>query len=120
MLGREGSLAIGAATAAVVWGIYNGALPTIAECRVSDEDDRDLAATERTAAWTAAAVVGGISLIAKDPTVFVIGGSMIVILSWWHRHANQHAPTMGNSAVPSARRVMAEDVSAGYEPSLVG
>ena len=120
MLGREGSLAIGAATAAVVWGIYNGALPTIAECRVSEQNDRDLAATERTAAWTAAAIVGGISLIAKDRTVFVVGASMIVILSWWHRHANMHSPTLGNSTVPSARRVMAEDISAGYEPSLAG
>lgn len=117
MLGRESSVTVGLATAAVVWGIYQVSMPAIADVRVSEPHDRDLAATERTAAWTSAAVVGGISLIAKDPTVFVIGASMIIALSWWHRHANAYQATMGSSAATPRQRVMAEDVAAGYGPS---
>src|SRR6185369_13477202 len=76
-LKREVSLGVGLATAALVWGIYNSALPSIADVRVSQPDDPDAAAVERAATWTAAAAVAGVSLISRDPTVFVLGGSMV-------------------------------------------
>lgn len=94
-LSREVSLGVGLATAALVWGVYNSALPSVAEARVASAHDSNLAATERAAAWTAAAAVAGISLLSKDPTVFVLGGGMIVALSWWHRHANHFDDTIG-------------------------
>jgi hypothetical protein len=43
----------------------------------------------------AAAAVAGVSLLSKDPTVFVLGGGMIVALSWWHRHANHYDAAIG-------------------------
>jgi len=118
-LKREVSLGVGLATAALVWGIYNSALPSIADVRVNDPDDRDVAATERAASWTAAAVVSGISLIAKDPTVFVLGGSMIVVMAWWHRHANAYNPSVGSAVMPSSRQVQNDSMSvgAGYTPA---
>jgi 4-amino-4-deoxy-L-arabinose transferase-like glycosyltransferase len=94
-LKREVSLGVGLATAALVWGIYNSALPSVAEARVSAPHDADLSGTERAAAWTAAAAVAGVSLLSKDPTVFVLGGGMIVALSWWHRHANHYDAAIG-------------------------
>ena len=95
----ELSIGVGLATAAVVYGVYNVALPTVAEVRVNDKDDADIGAAEKTAAWTAAAVVAGISLIAKDATVFIIGGAMTVALSWWYKHGNQVNPEF-SMAVP--------------------
>jgi hypothetical protein len=113
MLKREVSLGVGLATAALVWGIYQGALPTLAEGRVSDPQDRDLAGAERAASWTAAAAVAGVSLIAKDPTVFILGGSMVVALAWLHRHANHNNPMTGAASyTPSSRQVSAEINSA--------
>lgn len=100
-LSREVSLGTGLATAGLVWGIFNSALPSVAEARVAAPIDRDLAATERAATWTAAAVVSGISLIAKDATVFVLGGSMVVALAWWHRHANHFDPQVASAVTPS-------------------
>ena len=94
----ESSL-IGAVTiGAVVIGIYDYCLPKIADARVAPAGDDDLAAAEKMAAWTSAALVGGISLIAKDPTIFVTGGLMIVGLSWMHRHANWVNPLTGKAA----------------------
>lgn len=98
----EVSLGMGLATAALVWGIYNSALPSLAEARVTDQNDRDLAAAERTATWTAAAVVAGVSIIAHDATVFVLGGAMVISLAWMHRHANQVHPEMGRATMPIA------------------
>lgn len=95
----EVSLGMGLAVAALVWGVYNTALPSIAEARVTDQNDRDLAAAERTATWTSAAIVAGVSLIAHDATVFILGGSMVIGLAWMHRHANQVHPEVGKATM---------------------
>jgi hypothetical protein len=91
----EVSLPVGLATAAVVWVVYDHALPSIADARVGGHDDPHLWSTEKSASLISIAVVGGISLIAKDPTVFIIGGAMTIALSWWHRHANMVDPATG-------------------------
>jgi hypothetical protein len=120
----ENSL-IGAVTVgAVVIGIYDYALPKLADARVAPAGDDDLAAAEKAAAWTSAAIVGGISLIAKDPTIFVTGGLLIVGLSWLHRHANWVNPLTGKAAsVPGLGNVtppppvdvsMADNNAMGY------
>jgi hypothetical protein len=46
-------------------------------------------------AWMAAAVVSGISLLAKDATVFIVGGAMVVGLDWLTRYANWTNPASG-------------------------
>jgi hypothetical protein len=119
-LPRQASLGVGLATAGLVWGIYNVALPSIADVRVGEPGDRDAAAAERAATWAAAAAVSGVSLLAKDPTVFVIGGSMVIVLAWWHRHSNGFDPSLGSVFTPhSSRMVMGDAMSAdaGYSPS---
>lgn len=118
-LQREASLGVGLATAAMVWGVYQAALPSVVDERVSQPGDAELASTERAATWTAAAIVSGVSLIAKDPTVFVIGGIMVIGLAFWHRHANYHSASTGMSVVPSSRAVQDEQLrtGAGYTPS---
>lgn len=83
-----------AAVGAMVVGTYGIASPGIANVRVSEKGDQDLAKAERGAAWMSAAIVGGVSIIAREPLVFILGSGMIIGLSWWHRHANQVDPQM--------------------------
>jgi hypothetical protein len=97
----EISLGVGLATATVVYGIYMNALPPVVDIRATPANDQHVAGTEKAAAWTAAAVVAGISLLAKDATVFIIGGSMVIALSWWNKHANAVNPEYG-VAVPKS------------------
>lgn len=99
----EVSLSLGIATAALVYGIYGRALPNLADIRVAKESNADVDAAERNAAWTSTAMVAGISLIARDGTIFILGGSMIIAMSWWNRHANQVIPELGK-AVPGMTR----------------
>lgn len=119
-LKREVSLGVGLATAALVWGVYNVALPTVADARVSPPDDGDLRAAERAATWASAAAVAGVSLLSQDPTVFIIGGSMVIVMAWWHRHSNHNDPSMGSSVIPSSRTVMDPSAvaDAGLSPSV--
>jgi hypothetical protein len=119
-LPRQFSLGVGLATAALVWGIYQVALPSAADVRVGPASDRDAAAAERTATWASAAAVAGVSLLAKDPTVFVLGGSMTVAMAWWMRHSNAYDPAIGSVLGASSRQVQQSsmDDGAGYSPAV--
>lgn len=105
MLKPEVSLPVGLATAAVVYGVYQAALPPVADVRTADRSHPDVQAAERTASWFSAAVVSGISLLAKDPTIFVIGSSAVIALAWWYRHSDQVIPEL-SKAVPNYARDM--------------
>jgi 4-amino-4-deoxy-L-arabinose transferase-like glycosyltransferase len=91
----EASIMVGLAVAALVHAIYQGATPPLTDIRSAEPGDPDVDSAERTAAWTAAGAVSGVSLIAKDPTIFVIGGAMVIVESWWRRHGNLVDPAMG-------------------------
>lgn len=110
MLKPEVSLMVALATGAVVYGVYSNAFPSVADVRLADQDNQEVASTEKAAAWMSAAVVGGISLIAKDPTVFIIGGAMVVGLSWWYKHSNNVNPEFGMS-VPKAEEFDTESMA---------
>lgn len=103
MLKPEISLPASLATATVVYGIYANALPTVADIRSVDAENRDIQAAERLASWTAAGVVSAISLIARDANIFIVGGAMVIILAWWHRHADMVDSVTG-LAVPTVSR----------------
>lgn len=118
MLNVENSLMGAVTVGAVVIGIYQFTLPQVADVRVAPAGDEDLASAEKTAAWASAGFVGAVSLIAKDPTIFVTGAMMIIGLSWVHRHANWVNPLTGKastmpgvSEAPATDEGMAEQVA---------
>lgn len=90
-----GALAVMTATVA----IYSNGLPSIADVRTAAPGNKDIDASERSAAWMAAGVVAGTSILTKDPTIFIIGGATVIALSWWYRHGNMVNPESG-MAVP--------------------
>jgi hypothetical protein len=115
----EVSVGVSLATAAVVFATYQHALPSVADTRVAQPNDTNIDSARKMASWTSAGLVAGISLIAKDPTVFVVGGAMIVVLDWWYRHANTVDPTIaqavGTVSAPASPQVGdTYDTSQGY------
>lgn len=98
----EASLGMGLAVGVLVFGIYQHTMPSLIDHRAGDPGDVNAASAERAATWTAAAVVAGVSLLAKDPTVFVVGGAFVIALSFFHRHANLVNPTTGRATAPGA------------------
>lgn len=83
------SLGVALATATVVYGIHSNFTPPVADVRSLEKNNGDIQASEKAATWVSAAVVAGISLLAKDPTIFVVGGTMVVVMAWTTRHADQ-------------------------------
>lgn len=105
------SLTVGLATGALVWSIYQKALPSLPDIRVGKPNDPEIEGSRKAAAWTAAGTVGAISLIAKDPTIFIVGGAMVIAADWWTRHANNRNPMLTGLLPSSGAPTALQDVN---------
>lgn len=101
LLKPDVSIPVALATGALVYGVYNLALPTIADVRTSGENHPDVESANKLATWTSAVAVAGVALIARDMNVFIVGGGMTLALSWWYKHADMVIPEI-SKAVPTA------------------
>lgn len=98
ILKPEGSLTLGVAVGAMVYGVYNYSLPTTAVMQATQVQSMDIEAARRKAAITTVALVSVVSLMAKDKTIFVLGGLMVIALDIHARVANASAPGTGKVA----------------------
>lgn len=98
----EISIGMGLALATIVYALHSNATPSRADIRTLPEGNPDIAAEEKKATWQAAGIVAGISLIARDPVIFTIGGLMVIAEAWMTRHANYVNPDMKKYVVGGA------------------
>lgn len=84
----EFSIPTGLAVAAVVFSIHQNATPPLADIQALPAGTADIDNSESKATWLSAGVVAGISLLAKDPTIFVIGSVATIGMAWMTRHAS--------------------------------
>jgi hypothetical protein len=101
MLKPEVSLPVALATGAVVYGIFQVMLPPVAEAKVTMPNNVHLQTSRKTATVTALAFSGGLSLLAKDPTILIVGGTLAVVLDFVHRHADAVHPQTGQMVAPA-------------------
>ncbi len=87
-LSQEGSLFTGLALTGATWAAYSAGLPHLADLRQVESNNADIEKTERLIAWVTAGSIVGISLIAKDPGVFIIAGIGFIAVSYLFKHAN--------------------------------
>lgn len=76
------------ATVVSIFGSYTASVNDIKADGPSHQTHRD----SQRAALTSIAIVSGISLLAKSPTVFVIGGATVVLEHFMRAHANYTMP----------------------------
>lgn len=96
---------VGALVAAVVYGIFQLDAPNLADVRASSpgtKDSQHVHGSVKEAAWTAAVVTAGLAILAKSPTIFIIGATMITAESWKFYHANAVSPHTGK--VPAGQQ----------------
>lgn len=102
----EASVAAGLAAAGLAYTIFDMSLPPLADVRQVETGNRDIQSSERTATIVSGVFVTGLGLITGDATVFIIGGAMVIAMSWLYRHADQVSPLTGtmlpNISVPGA------------------
>lgn len=109
MLDRKTSLGVGLAVMGLVAYTYDQVLPEVTDIRAADQGNPTIAAAEKSARWTSAGIVLIVAGISRDPTVFILGATAVVALSWLHRHANIVHPTQGSVSLPSSRTTVHDD-----------
>lgn len=115
------SITAGLATVGIVYGTYQILLPRATDVRAAPDGDAHVDKAERTATWVAASLVAGVSLIARDANIFILGGTATVVMAWTYRHANTVNPltAVANSftnsrAVPAPAAVPDDGGAAMY------
>ena len=80
-----------------VYTIFSTQVPNMADVKAAPSNNSTVYKSVRGAAIEATAVVSGIALLAKSPTIFTVGGLGIVALAWHYHHANAVAPSTGKA-----------------------
>lgn len=89
MLKPNENMMLAAAVGGVVYATYNIALPSIADTRGLPGNVEDIDKAEKAATWGSVLAVSTISLIAKSPEVFVIGGLFTIGLAWTYKNSSK-------------------------------
>lgn len=103
MAGLKPNEEVMAATAAVgaVLAIFSIEAPDYADVRAAQPHNANVHKSVRGAAITSAAVVAGLALLAKSPTVYVAGGIATAYMAWKGYKLNATEPQSGNVTVPT-------------------
>lgn len=106
----EVSLGLAASVAALVWGIFQSHVPNTADMR-SNKLNPSVEASRKVATIESIVVVSGISLLAKDPNIFIVGGAVTAIESWVKMHASHVNPST-NKVAPAPAGPSADSTGA--------
>lgn len=111
----EASVLGGLAVAALVFGIHQQATPTQADIQALPQGTPDIDSAERKATWASVVAVSGVSLLARDAGIFIIGSAATIALALWTRHSNWTESIMGRYLSPS-EAMQAGTASTGPAP----
>lgn len=104
----------GLAVAGVVYAIHSNFTPSNADIQGLPSGNKDVDSSERQATILSIGIVSGISLLAKDPTIFVMGSFATVAMAFMTRHAvwtdSSSAPM---AMAPGQSAASANDLAAG-------
>jgi hypothetical protein len=96
----EQSLGASLALMALDFGIFQLNLPTTADLKSSAPHNSAIKSSITGASWTAVSACAALSLLARDPNIFIFGGGFAVLLTFYYKHANMVHPATGQVTMP--------------------
>lgn len=111
----EASVMAGLATAGIVYGIHTVMHPTVADIQGLPAGNSDVDASEKKATWLSVITVSAVSLLARDPGIFIIGSGATIAMAFLSRHATwtESKSSMMNLGQKATSAVSANDLSSG-------
>lgn len=111
----EGSVLGGLAVAGVVYSVHAVMHPTVADIQGLPAGNKDVDDAEKKATWLSVGIVSGVSLLARDPGIFIIGSAATVAMAFLARHATwtESKSAMMNLGQKATSAVSANDLSEG-------
>jgi hypothetical protein len=111
----EMSLGASLAVMALDFGIFQLHMPATADIRASQPHNQAIDSSRKGAIWTAVGASAALSLLSREPNIFIFGAGFAVVLDWYYRHANSVSPYTGQVTFPPPGGTAAGGVSAsGY------
>lgn len=107
----EVSLPVALAVGTMVYAIHSNATPPMIDLRSAPANNADVDAARKMATWSSALIVSFVSLVTRDPNIFIIGGAMVVTMDFWTRHSNAVKPETGK--VTTAESLAAQGIYTG-------
>lgn len=96
----ELSLGASLAVMALDFGIYQLHMPITSDIKSTPPHSQAIDSSRAGATWTAVGASAALSLMAKDPNIFIFGAGFAVVLDWYYRHANAVHPSTGMVTLP--------------------
>jgi hypothetical protein len=91
----ENAMLVGLGEVAVIYTLYQKAVPNDTDVRSASALDRDVEASRRHAAWQSAFLIGLVFLITNDLNSAVIGGAGLAGIDLMTKYANGVNPNTG-------------------------
>lgn len=101
-LSGENSIIMSLAAVGLVVSIYNMKVGPVSDVHATDANDINMAASVKKAGWESVAAVAGVTLLAKDLNIAILGGAAIIAEELSYRHALMTHPGNGQIAVTPA------------------
>lgn len=96
---------VSALSAAIVYGIFQLHAPNLADVKASMPGGAASVNTHnavKSAVWTSAVAISALALLAKSPTIFIVGGLMTAGEGWHYYHANATDQATGRVVAPGS------------------
>lgn len=116
-LSDEYSLMGGLAVGTVVFAVHQSFTPSVSDIQGLPAGVDDIDRAEKKATWLSAGIVAGVSLLAKDPTIFVIGSAVTIAMAFTTHHANWLDGTTGQAAMTPSEVATAGSANTGPAPT---
>lgn len=108
------SLGASLAVIALDYGVYQLNMPPMADIRSSAPHNDAISASLKAADWTAIGMCAALSLVARDPNLFIFGAGFAVALHWFYTHSNMSHPLTGEVTMPPVSGSAGGVNAAGY------
>lgn len=100
ILSPEGSIVAGLATLGLVYAVYQVDAGNVSTVAASEPGHPANGGSIRKAGYTSFIMVAGISLLARDPNIAILGMAGIIAMDLHYKHAHMVAPHNGQLVVP--------------------
>jgi hypothetical protein len=114
ILNPDTSVLLGVANGAIIIGLYQQRLPSVASVRTADPHDNDIEQTRKSAAWMSAAFLAFMFLLTRDRNSFLIGGLVLAGTDLTVKHSNGLNPSTGKLEATQYESIGEEDIANVY------
>lgn len=97
----EGSLVAGLAVVGLVWANYSLSMGSMATVHMTGANDNVAESSRKKAGWSSLVLVAGVSLLARDPNIFILGTGAIIAMEVNARHAIMSNSDTGKIELPT-------------------